>query len=339
MDSPKVLFYRNEDADDDSLMLMQQSYDVSLYSTVALAHEKVAIELSESLTAFNTTNDSLQKEFHKYSLLWRSLKFEKEYIDLKITDFSGLAGSVRSTTPQNETEQIFRRFSSVSQGVTGEVNGIVCSLPHVINLGSISSIIEPSTIEDSSFKQLKKDIERDKLLINGNLYIGANGGIDGAIDFFQTTIEKLIYELAALRPDKSVIRSFGLSCLKLASRTNSGGIAFHMIQTVLIKDKYSLVPVSSLATPLLIRLSGIPIESGDGTTSISIRCDVECSTYFQIFSVDNDPAVTKDFHKDRPIAVTYMASLILKGNSSNFGETLNVSPDYAFVVIDRNEEI
>ena len=111
------------------------------------------------------------------------------------------------------------------------------------------------SLRDSSIKQLQRDIERDRLVINGVRLVGADGGLDRVISTIGDTIDQLLLEcclpaLSRLNRDK-----LSILILKQVSRTNSGGTTFQCLQTLLDVTETVLIPVSTLAKPLRIHLS------------------------------------------------------------------------------------
>jgi hypothetical protein len=87
-----------------------------------------------------------------------------------------------------------------------------------------------------NMKQLKKDFERDRVIINGNRMIGATTTFEGVIRQVEEILDRnhLNCLLTPLSPSNK--RILALQVLKLASRTNSSGIAFEVLRQLLGKS-------------------------------------------------------------------------------------------------------
>ena len=96
-----------------------------------------------------------------------------------------------------------------------------------------------SVPSDNTIKQLQRDIQRDQLLINGVLLIGADTGLDGAVIQLKNTIQQLLYEcqLPIEQYDNSINNIDYYTILSIACRTNSGGISYSALQSLLTAQK------------------------------------------------------------------------------------------------------
>jgi hypothetical protein len=156
-------------------------------------------------------------------------------------------------------------------------------------------------------KQTRKDIERDRVIINGQFVIGAEVGI--------SHIENLVYnhiESTILDHNPDLLKKMNLEiydgkhmpnlhnlaqrALGKATRTNSGGTSFVSLQALLNPETEQALPLSDLAMPLCIRIgiSALPLsqsanisnEIGIGNPELAVKCEVDCVTYFRIQPVD-----------------------------------------------------
>ena len=96
-----------------------------------------------------------------------------------------------------------------------------------------------SVPSDNTIKQLQRDIQRDQLLINGILLIGADTGLDGVVIQLKNTIQQLLYEcqLPIEQYDDSINNIDYYTILSIACRTNSGGISYSALQSLLTTQK------------------------------------------------------------------------------------------------------
>ena len=121
-------------------------------------------------------------------------------------------------------------------------------------------------------KQLKKDIERDRLLINGQRIVGAEAGLTDALAFLGQVCDNTLSECGLPALSSAVRTKFALSVLSKASRSQSGGIAFQAAQGLIDATKTILVPQSAVTPPLsiIIRVGSFPCPAAvTATTTIA----------------------------------------------------------------------
>lgn len=164
------------------------------------------------------------------------------------------------------------------------------------------SLLQDMGSSDNSIKQLQRDIQRDQFLIDGVRLVGADAGLEGAVEQLEACIN---FKLNESKLSTEIIRKreLCLAVLQCACRTNSGGISYaalqFILQTILKPDpsgiagtpsdssnpnpstrsdrsltedllsQYIIVPMSSLAPPLTIRvdIGEIVVDSGDEVNS------------------------------------------------------------------------
>ena len=84
--------------------------------------------------------------------------------------------------------------------------------------------------------QDKKDLERDSVNINGNLFVGAETGYEGIVNFLSHIVGNEIVPRLAL---------------SIANRTFSGGVAFDQVMRHFhVENLVSIAPISAQAEPL-----------------------------------------------------------------------------------------
>lgn len=84
-------------------------------------------------------------------------------------------------------------------------------------------------------KQLKKDLERDKIIINGNRLIGAAVELDGIIQVIEEILDRNLINCQLPLLPFDVKNEIILHTLRLSTRTYSGGIAFQALRHLLGK--------------------------------------------------------------------------------------------------------
>lgn len=129
-------------------------------------------------------------------------------------------------------------------------------LPFMIPLRLLC--ISEEIIGESSLRQLRKDIERDQLLLNGKLLSGAALGLDGVLQALCDDCRGLLH----LTLPEVCIKTFCVSALMGASRTHTGTVALAAIQTVVDLNDYILIPIPAWTPPvrLTIRLGATEEE-------------------------------------------------------------------------------
>lgn len=120
---------------------------------------------------------------------------------------------------------------------------------------ALDSSWEQLSSSDASVKQLQKDIQRDQLLINGNLIVGADGGLSAVKMILGDAVDKVMVECDIPLFHVHEKDAFCVAVLKKASRTNSGGIAYNVLQSKLSRpSEVTIVALSQLAPPLQVRV-------------------------------------------------------------------------------------
>lgn len=122
---------------------------------------------------------------------------------------------------------------------------------------------------EASMKQLKKDIERDRLLVNGIRIVGAELGLDTVLQKICDVCDQIHTECGIPILGNEVKEFAVLSLLSKASRSHSGGIAFQAVQSLIDPTVAMLMPQSAVTPPLKINihLGAFPSSSCRTTTN------------------------------------------------------------------------
>lgn len=130
------------------------------------------------------------------------------------------------------------------------------TFPFIIPL---SEIISQNSPENSSvearLRQLKKDLERDKFLINNNRVIGAGLGMSGILDILSAIYDHLTTEESLPLLQNPLKEDLSHEILFKASRTHSGALVYHALQNLIDSDSSMLLPNSSVVPPIKINIS------------------------------------------------------------------------------------
>jgi len=162
---------------------------------------------------------------------------------------------------------------------------------------------------DKSLRQEAKDIQRDRITVNG-VAVSENGGrsYDEIVTDFQQIIERLfktaVYGQAIMSADfdgshvTNICRSLAMMLLHAGNRTQSGGASFTQVLGLFTTPCTIVAPVSDLADPLTFEVSmgtfrTTPVLGGadDGTAAEvkwGLRCHVRANSYYKI--CDSNPS-------------------------------------------------
>jgi hypothetical protein len=186
-------------------------------------------------------------------------------------------------------------------------------LPILVDLKLYENLNMKMTTADSSIKQLIKDISRDKIIINGFHVNGSEYGLDGCIRKISYCIDVLTNEMNMEILNDSIKEEIAVTVLKLASRTSSGGLSYQTLLNNIDTDKNVIVPISSLALPLIIKLSMGSFRDENNNTRIGLNCELTTSYYFSIRSLESE-------NDEGKVKVTFVNCI---NNHIGFHENMN----------------
>mmetsp|Transcript_35547 Transcript_35547/g.36226 ORF Transcript_35547/g.36226 Transcript_35547/m.36226 type:complete len:504 (+) Transcript_35547:302-1813(+) len=192
---------------------------------------------------------------------------------------------------------------------------ITKNLPCKVRLYSIFSgdtrslISACHTGKDSSDIQLNKDIERDKVVINGKRFLGSNGGLKAVLNSAKETVRSVQTHGNVMVSTDERLELFCKTAFQRATRTESAFLSHTMLSLLIdmtIDPDILVVPESSLAQALeldffltndnekerlkYLRGSDIVIPSTltsskshkiSGTT---LACEIRAATVYRIFN-------------------------------------------------------
>jgi hypothetical protein len=148
--------------------------------------------------------------------------------------------------------------------------------------------LETEQSRELQLKQLKKDVERDRLLINSKRLVGASVGLEEVIQSIIFVFHTLADECYLTRLSDDVVREVAIAILLKASRTHSGALAFQALQNLIDPEQFMLIPQSSSTPPLniCIRLgSEHPPHHGSNMSSIrelGYICRIACESRYKV---------------------------------------------------------
>lgn len=222
--------------------------------------------------------------------------------------------ATRETIPPDHTRPVNLKHLTEIPNSRFKGDDFFDLLPFQILVDTIPNL--PGGFPPLNFKQLKKDFERDRIIINNGRYVGAAIGIEAIISEVGDTIDDSLLhcQLPLLSPKMK--RNFVIHVLNIATRTNSGGIAFQGLQCLIDSQNCMLVPLSNLARSIGIHVSvgafGIEgsnclILGGDNNNDCTnmfsgLRVHIQVASFYRLIS--SETTLIED-DKDRAIEVLY----------------------------------
>ena len=211
----------------------------------------------------------------------RILKFMSEALEVEIARGS-------STDAEGEVDS-----SPPSDVQNLSVEELMLSLP--LRIQPQNSPSQGLALTESSLKQLKKDVERDALVINGRVLVGSELKLEGCFSRMCEAIESVLVEngLPLLCREGAELLSFHV--LTSISRTHSGGVSFQALRSTVDTEATLIVPNSASAPPLrvVISVGSFAVPSG-GEESASpqrlewgLLCRVLAVTSFRLKAVSH----------------------------------------------------
>jgi hypothetical protein len=190
---------------------------------------------NEVLSSFNTHTKSIRL----LNCINSALQIELENAVLLSVDSLQSGENNKNITDEN------RLWSLSNLPVTRSVN----------NIPNIDTMIAKNDKPEEVMRQLKKDIERDTLLINGLRVCGAQVGLSDALKQVGAIVGQLMSECSLPALPSTMSDTLSKVILNKASRTHAGGITFQALQSMIDANTQMLIPQSSSAVPLNVQIA------------------------------------------------------------------------------------
>lgn len=209
--------YSISDADKDCLDMLQdfenyfdQSLDINqFHATVVDTPADVRVPLSRHL---------------------ESLRFVKFAAAALTAEHQNISTCTVTHNTDNESKEPGRSFLGR--------NDFLSRLPFQIDLHIVSKTCQAlSNAYESeiSMKQLTRDLERDKVVLNGARLVGAAYGISGLIAAIGDCIDLNVAHCSLPDLSADLKQALSVGVLRMACRTNSGGLSFHALRSIVGK--------------------------------------------------------------------------------------------------------
>ena len=233
------ILYSEADAEFDSRLVFQEVEDLDPLTWMG----NVLLCGRDSGEMDNQIGSTVHKHFENV----RFSKFSQEALRAECLNiqnkYNGTSNVVAetSTCPSPETYK-----AKVCE------KGMICAVD-IPNVGQMISDAGSVRVE-ASMKQLKKDIERDRLLVNGIRIVGAESGLDSVLHKICDICDSVHRECGVPMLGTEAKEYTVLSLLNKASRSHSGGIAYQAAQALIDPSVAMLVPQSAVTPPLKINI-------------------------------------------------------------------------------------
>ena len=290
------LLYSNEDAIADSLLYSNEE-DISLYSI------NIPYQLHE--------DRKLQKHFERKRLLL--------FVDSVLSHVEeDLLSQQKQSSLSSPSSSSSSNSSTLTQRKCDSFSLLLKQLPISIDLKQHDDLNMNLSLADASIKQLIKDLDRDKIIINGINIYGSEVGLDGCIPTLSYIIDVLTNEMKFETLSDKLKEDISIKALKLASRTSSGGLSYQVLLNNIDIEKCVIIPMSNLALPLIIKLSIGAFRDDNGNKRIGLICDVHTAYYFKIKSLEGD-------NDEGSVKVSYMNTINIHLYNNGFKEGISQS--------------
>mmetsp|Transcript_19089 Transcript_19089/g.32252 ORF Transcript_19089/g.32252 Transcript_19089/m.32252 type:complete len:488 (-) Transcript_19089:153-1616(-) len=192
----------------------------------------------------------------------RFTKFAREALTAEIrscgpamvTDRLTSSNSVQSaTTKTNENLMQLNQLAHPRSSLSNTEYAMFKTIP-VADVPNADLMISKADSLEASMKQLKKDIERDRILVNGTRLIGAELGLSAILQGVGSVCDQVLAEAGLPVLHTNVRDHYVLSILSKASRSNAGGLSFQAAQSITDTSKAMLIPQSAIAPPIVVSI-------------------------------------------------------------------------------------
>jgi len=283
--------YSEIDATEDSILLLSEVIDFDMHwigVDFLPSHKKHAISISklDDDCSADTTMLVSMMSLHMENL--RFLKYASEALDIEIFNQSLNLKTIFkrddeiSVTNVTDTDkhETMTNFSDSPFRV---------QFPYSLRVSDISDIermLQRHESMESKNKQLKKDVERDRILINGVRIVGSEVGMQGICDRIGIVCDKVLKECAISILDKTFQEELTQIILSKASRTHSGGITFQALQSVIDPTQSMLLPQSEITPPIRVKLyvGAFPPDPllPNSERKWGLICAITCESFFEV---------------------------------------------------------
>jgi len=170
---------------------------------------------------------------HRHLRNIRHCKFMKEVLDTEIQ--KSISGMVTSEETDSVVSQGKTHTIVVQQRTHDEVRSKFSQVNKIplVDIPEVELMITDCSDLDSTLKQLRKDLERDRLLVNSIRVVGATLGLAGIMQLVGEVCNKILQECGLPRLSDEMRDHMVLAVLGKAARSHSGGYAKCIVTCIL----------------------------------------------------------------------------------------------------------
>ena len=214
-----------------------------------------------------------------------ALRIERALCERAVPSSSSSSGSGSGSGSNVASTHVSRKRFSVQHLADALPVCMVCSELNGTTSSNRSGNSGESS-RDASLKQLRRDVERDKLKINGRRVVGSEAGLDGVLAATVAALQDAMRTSRFPPLDGDAAHALAVEVLRWASRTNSGFLCYSAVQALLVDGSDGattlITPLSTLAKPIAVDVRVGGASAGHGGWGLA--CTVTCSSFFNVSS-------------------------------------------------------
>eukprot|EP01035_Chromulina_nebulosa_P025709 gene25709-33571_t len=299
------MIYTDEDAINDSKLLITENVDfdmnwigVELLRTNDGGRNNVTTQNAKAVQKVHNEDGLLLKAISSHLKNLRFLKFATETLGTELSNQNESLDMYFSANNDIKMEAFCDDgHDSLGKSQLNNRNGDNLS-PFTVRLPSKVSVSKIEGIErmlqrdesiEAKEKQLKKDVERDRILLNGVRISGSEAGIDAIYSRIGQICDTVLQECSLPTLGESLKADFTRIVLSKSSRTHSGGITFQAVQAIIDPLKSMLLPQSNITPPIRIKVfvgnfpeNGKSFSSEVQKSKWGLICSIVCESYFEV---------------------------------------------------------
>ncbi len=187
---------------------------------------------------------------------------------------------------------------------------VPCTM-RVRDITDIESILGKEESLDAKLRQLKKDVQRDRLVVNGIHVDGAEITLESVIYKVGSICDSMLSECKLRTLSPQVSNSFVTKLLLKASRSNAGGVSYQGIRQLHPAQSSIVIPIASVTSPIRIRITvgtfgELPIiRYNKDMHALRLRWgligEVECLSVFEVREESEINAMTGDAEQSEDV--------------------------------------
>lgn len=200
-----------------------------MYSEKDLDSDSIYLSNLDVQFSINKQNDVVSSSIQGHSDVNVFLKFAQQSLTAELLKSANYQQKMNSVTlPHSNTiHDIDEKSQNISKLTNSNLDSIISLLPLCLQVSEIMSyrnsiLTTDDSSNDSSLKQLRKDVERDLFEINGVFLKGHEEKLTGICSTIISATNSALVKCCLSPIEKALENEFTFEILRKASRTNSG---------------------------------------------------------------------------------------------------------------------